>query len=103
MPAVSEVRQRWDFFVDEIKRLHEVCTTVIDPKSRVHRNYDHAKHESASFALNLMAKLSDSKITGTVDGAFRTITSLLYEAVSGQQGADLKRACDAQLREIRDI
>jgi hypothetical protein len=103
MPAVSEIRQRWDFVVDEIKRLHEVCAAVNNPKLRVHQNYDHGKHESARFALDLMAKLSDNKITGTVDGAFRAITSLLYEAISGQQGADLKRACDAELREIRDI
>jgi hypothetical protein len=103
MQAVSERRQRWDFFVDEIERLHKGCAEFIDPKSRVHQNFDHAKHESARFALGLMAKLSDKKITGTADGAFRAITSLLYEAISGQQSADLKRACDAQLREIRDI
>jgi hypothetical protein len=103
MQAVRELRQRWDSLVDEIKRLHEVCAAVIDPKSRVHQNYDHAKHESAKFALDLMGKLSDRKITGTADGAFRAITSLLYEAISGQEGADLKRACDAELRKIRDI
>ena len=35
------------------------------------------------------------KISGTKDGAFWTITSLLYEAVSGLKNAALKRACDS--------
>ena len=34
------------------------------------------------------------------DGALWTITSLLYEAVSGEHSIDLKRACDAVLRSL---
>jgi hypothetical protein len=30
--------------------------------------------------------------------AFRTITTLLYETVSGEIDADLKRACDTAIR-----
>ena len=41
------------------------------------------------------------KISGTKDGAFWTITSLLYEAVSGQKNAALKKACHSVLRNIR--
>ena len=47
-----------------------------------------------------MRELSDRKITGTKDSAFRVVTGLLYEAVSGQPDADLKRACDSVLQNV---
>ena len=51
-------------------------------------------------ALGLMGELSDRKIKGTKDSAFRVVTGLLYEAVSGQPDADLKRACDSVLQNV---
>jgi hypothetical protein len=48
-----------------------------------------------------MENLSRRTITGTKDSAFRAIASLLYEAISGKRDADLKRACDAELRDTR--
>jgi hypothetical protein len=45
-----------------------------------------------------MKNHSAAKITGTQHGPFRTVTSLLYEAVSGRPNADLKRACDDVIR-----
>jgi hypothetical protein len=50
----------------------------------------------------LMQGLSERKITGTEGGRFRTIANLLYEAISGLPDADLKRACDSVLRDIRN-
>jgi hypothetical protein len=84
-------------FCAELKRLRKVCARAVDPGFASHPNYDHAKHLCAWFALGLMRELSDGKITGTKDSAFRVITGLLYEAVSGQPDADLKRACDSVL------
>jgi hypothetical protein len=57
-------------------------------------------HLCAWHALGLMRELSDRKITGTKDSAFRVVTGLLYEAVSGQPDADLKRACDSVLQDV---
>jgi hypothetical protein len=84
-----------DAFFAELKRLRKVCALDY---YRPHPNYDPAKNRSAQSAYFLMREFSDGKITGTKDQAFRIITALLYEAISGQQGADLKRACDAALR-----
>jgi hypothetical protein len=81
-------------FVMELRRLRKVCAQDYG----LHPNFDHAKHASAQIACGLMQDFSDAKISGTQDQAFRIITSLLYEAVSGQQGADLKRACDTVLK-----
>jgi hypothetical protein len=93
--TVEEILQQTDVRADplfaELKRLRKVCSRKygLDP------NHDHAKNLSAQFSHGLMQERSDKKISSTEDQAFRIITSLLYEAVSGQRGADLKRACDA--------
>jgi hypothetical protein len=83
-----------------VKRLREVCARAVDPGLASHPNYEHAKHLCAWHALGLMRELSDRKITGAKDSAFRVITSLLYEGVSGQPDADLKRACDSVLSNL---
>ena len=77
-------RARADSFGAELKRLREVSARAVDPGFATHPNYDHAKHLCAWHALGLMRELSDGKITGTKDSAFRVVTGLLYESVSGQ-------------------
>jgi len=94
-------RKRADSFATELKRLRKVCARAVDPGFGSHPNYDHAKHLCAWFAYGLMEGLSDRKITGTEDAAFQAIASLLYEAISGQRSASLKRACDSVLRDTR--
>ena len=93
-------RARADSFVAELERLRDVCARAVDPGFASHPNYHHAKHLCAWHALGLMRELSDRKITGTKDSAFRVVTGLLYEAVSGQPNADLKRACDSVLQDV---
>jgi hypothetical protein len=93
-------RARADSFSAELKRLRNVCARAVDPGFATHPNYDHAKHLCAWHALGLMRELSDGKITGTKDSAFRVVTGLLYEAVSGRADADLKRACDSVLSNV---
>jgi hypothetical protein len=88
-------------FAGELKRLRKVCARAIDPGFGFHPNYEPVKTQCAWIAYYIMRELSNMKISGTKDGAFWTITSLLYEAVSGQKNAALKRACDSALRDIR--
>jgi hypothetical protein len=95
------VRARREAFIVELERLRWWCAFVIDLGLGLHPNFDFTKYDCAARAYDLMRELSDHKITGTKDDSFRTITSLLYEAASGQQDADLKRACDAVLRQHR--
>jgi hypothetical protein len=91
-------RARAASFCAELKRLREVCASAVDPGFGSRPNYDHTKNLSAWFALGLMRELSEARITGTKDSAFRVIVGLLYEAVAGQPDADLKRACDSVLQ-----
>jgi len=96
-------RKRADSLAGELKRLRKICADAINPGFGFHPNYDPVKYHCASFAHDLISELSDMKINGTKGGAFCTITSLLYEAVSGQKNAALKRACDSVLRRRRGL
>jgi len=58
-----------------------------------HSNFDHSKERCAKSAHELMRWFSQQTPTGTAERPFRTITSLLYQAVSGKR-QDLKKACD---------
>jgi hypothetical protein len=86
--------ERADFFRSELKRMREVCSRALSEGLGYHPNYDPVKRYCAMVAYNLMG-VSKQNITSTKDSPFRAIVSLLYEAVSGQRDADLKRACVA--------
>ena len=94
------IRERTNSFPAELKRMRQACARAINPGFGPHPNYDNAKHISALGAYGLIEGLSNKKISGTKDGALRAIASLLYEAVSGKN-ADLKRACDSLLSDLR--
>jgi hypothetical protein len=102
IPSIENIeltyRARADSFSAELKRLRKVCARAVDPGFGFHPNYDHAKHLCAWLAYVLMRDLSDGKISGTKDAAFRVIASLLSEALTGKPDADLKRAVDYVLR-----
>jgi hypothetical protein len=91
-------RARVVLFTGELKRLRKVCARAIKPGLGDHANYDELKHMAAYIARGLLTELSQHEVTGTKDAPFRAITSLFYEAASGQRNADLKRACDDVLR-----
>jgi hypothetical protein len=91
-------RARADSFGVELKRLREVCGHAVDPGFASHPNYHHAKHLCAWHALGLMRELSDRKITGTKDSAFRVVTGLLGGAARAPDAANAgieKRCADS--------
>jgi hypothetical protein len=103
IPLASLLSESANSFVPELKRWRRKCARLIDWKFGQHPNYEVGKHMCAAFAFDLMETLSEKKITSAKDSTFRAIASLLYEAVSGNRGVDLKRACDDVLRESRDV
>jgi hypothetical protein len=78
--------------LDQLTRMRDACQHA-EEKVGVHPNVDHEKSSCAAVAMLLMRRLSAHKPTGTAEGRFRSISSLLYEALTGQQEVDLKRAC----------
>jgi hypothetical protein len=59
------------------------------------------KHYCAAEAYFLMEMFSARAPTGYEAGTFRTIAVLIYEAVSGEDRANLERACEAVLHSRR--
>jgi hypothetical protein len=55
----------------------------------------------AQQAYSLMHELSKGSIVGTFESSFLRIATLLFEIVSGEPDASLKRACDTELRKRR--
>jgi hypothetical protein len=65
--------------------------------------YDQAKRGCAGLAISLMDDFSTKLPTSvTARSPYRAIASLLFEAVTGQQGADLRRPCQTVLRSWRN-
>jgi hypothetical protein len=87
-------------FLDELKRLRIECEELVRSPGGFHPNKDIAKGNAAWCALQLMRDFSKSSPSGTAEGPFRAITSLIYQALSGNCEADLKRACDEVIRWI---
>jgi hypothetical protein len=88
--------------IEGLGRLREVCGQMKSGQASYRPSYDTpAQRLCAHFAHSLMQRLSANKITGTEGDAFRIIAEKLYEAISGKVGADLKRACDAVLKDER--
>jgi hypothetical protein len=57
----------------------------------------------AQQAYGLMHELSKGSIVGTIESSFLTIAMLLFEIISGEPNASLKRACDVELRKRRVV
>jgi hypothetical protein len=88
-----------DFCVaqNKLRQWRTVCGQLVRNPGGAHPNFDHAKRGCAWCALGLMRRCSQQTPTGTAEGPFRTISSLLYQATSGKR-LDLKKACDGVLR-----
>jgi hypothetical protein len=58
----------------------------------------------ARIAFTLVFRFSDKMPTsGSARSPYRVVASLLYEVTTGEQGHDLKRACDAHLKAMRTV
>jgi hypothetical protein len=57
----------------------------------------------AKIAHTLMVSFSDENpSSGSARSPYRVIAGLLYEVITGERGRDLKRACDEELKAMRD-
>jgi len=87
-------------FLDELKRMRIESEQIARDPFGAHPNFDLVKNSCARSALGLMHKFSRRAPASTAESPFRTIYSLLYQAVSGKC-LDLKRACDRVIEEAR--
>jgi hypothetical protein len=86
-----------DLWVDELRWRRIRCEQLARDPGGHHPNFDPTKRDCAQRAFELMREFSEQEPASTIESPFRTITSLLYQAISGKR-QDLKKACDTVKR-----
>jgi hypothetical protein len=90
---------RWQFIdldlLDETLAYTKSKNMFPDPRSKPIQGV------CAGVADALIYQFSKKPATGTPDSALHAITSLLYEAITGERDQDLKRAVDAMIKSWR--
>jgi hypothetical protein len=89
-PLFAEARQEINAIAPTLAYLE----TLSGPNERQHL----VKWRCAHCAHGLMRQLSTHKPSSSPDSRFGAVASLIFEAVSGNAHADLKRACDSLMR-----
>jgi hypothetical protein len=84
--------------ISGIKQMRAACRTRMLLRPKGGRAAHCMKRSCAGSALHLMQRFSRRPIAGSAETAFPVITALLFEAVTGEQEASCKRACDHILR-----
>jgi hypothetical protein len=92
---------------DEFRKIATVCgfslealqatVAVLQSRRGLSGHVDRTKPHCAKIAYDLMVNYSHCRPSGTRDAKFQTIAALLFEAMTGEQNADLKRACDNEM------
>jgi hypothetical protein len=99
---VEEITQahidRMVHFHDELTRLRIKCEELVHSPSGFHPNKDIAKGMPRGVPFSLCATSRRTPPNGTAEAPFRAISSLIYQALSENCEADLKRACDEVIR-----
>lgn len=94
-------RSRVTSFLAQLELFRKAYSRAIAPGLGYHPNFNYQKNDCAWWAYELLSGLSKRIVSGTQEGPFQVITSLLYEAISGEKDSDIKRACDSVLRETK--
>jgi hypothetical protein len=79
--------------LEQLARMRVACQLQRRPP-----RHDVTKRHCPAVACQLMRALSHRPITSSPRSPFRTITSLVFETLTGEQGADLKPQCERFLR-----
>jgi hypothetical protein len=85
-----------------LDRLDEVLTGLKSPKGPDPRSKP-MQRVCMESADALIYEFSQTPATGTAEKPLRAIASLLYEAVTGESGQDLKRAGEAMIQSWRGL
>jgi hypothetical protein len=81
-------------FYEYLWGMDEACQRT----ERKSASNDHSKTRCAELARGLMRKFSRKRPTSYKGSPFRTITSRIFEHVTGERNVDLERACEAALK-----
>jgi hypothetical protein len=78
-----------------LQALHSDCERFLAdiPQEPSGPEIDRAQLHCARLAYSLMRRYANNRITGSVDGPFVTLASLLYEALTDRADINLQRRC----------
>jgi hypothetical protein len=82
--------------------IREACQRQMQFRPKGGRDIDSLKRECANCALYLTEK-AGRPVSGSAWTTFPTVTALLFEAVTGERNASVKRACEDVLRKRRRL
>jgi hypothetical protein len=97
---VEQPRLKFMSFISDLERLQtaaKIAETYRGPSPL----YEVEKGLSAKYARFLIVGLSKRPPTMAPSGPLRTIASLIFEVITGEQDANLERHCKAELRRSR--
>jgi hypothetical protein len=81
-------------FASGIEGMRKALQLQVQSRPKGGQQTDHLKRACFIGAVNWMQKYSCRAITGTDDSTVQVIAARLYEAVTGEPDATMKRACD---------
>jgi hypothetical protein len=100
-PPELQLRLNLDICLDQLeplKRVREACEVADNTQP----SNDPIKAWCATTVAQLILKFSERRPTSSSPNSpFREITSLIYQAITVEPNADLKRACDDVLRGLK--
>jgi hypothetical protein len=81
-------------FMKQLADLHADCQSSLEPPSASDGpEIDRAKQHCATLAINLMKAFSTKPPVTTPESTFPVVTSLLFEALTGEPDVPIKTAC----------
>jgi hypothetical protein len=91
-----------DDTLERLRRMRLDCERLLADQAKEREQHalrrgpeiDHAQRHCAILAYVLIAGISRKRITGSTDGGYHRVASLLFEALTGRADVDLKRHCD---------
>lgn len=95
--ALKQMRRDCERIVAEDAKVEKVKVTGPEP--------DRAQRFCAELAYRLVKTFSERQVTGSAEGPYHRVASLLFELLTGRPEVDLKRACDSvrseKLRQVQ--
>ena len=94
----QEAEARWEYLSGEMARLRARCDKFIELGLGEHRSAGYQQERAAIAARELVERSSKPLAWSSPTSAYRVVAGLFYEAMTGEQGRDMERACEAMAR-----
>jgi hypothetical protein len=95
---MEDAKSRHGKYVLVLAVLGDRCGLIADARPGKHKRYGFQQYRAAMAARVFLVQAGEKATSGSWKSLYRRLTSLFNEAATGEQGADMERACDEVLR-----